>query len=148
MSEELRKKGSEQNKGSRLFLRSKGCPSIIIWTGQFLFNPSSPSSSLAFSALVERWEADFCGLQHLDSPALWFPILFGQLKIERFPSSFPCGGSLSFCDCCVWPQYPPLLCLCRPCMMMASESWAPSVSFVAPFPTSASENHTSSKGFS
>lgn len=150
MSEELRKKCSEQNKGSRLrlFLRSKGYYSIIIWSGQFLFNPLSPSSSLTFSALVRTLGGWFLWSTAPWLPCLCFLILSGQLKIEIFPSFFPCCGSLSLCDCHVWQECPPLVCLCSPCMMMASESWGPSVAFVAPFPTHDSENHTSSKGFS
>lgn len=149
MSEERRKKCSEQNKGSRLrlFLRSKGYYSIIIWSGQSLFNPLSASSSLT-SALVRA-----LGGWLLWSTAPWFPcplLSYFVWTVENRDISFFLS-LLWFSvprDCHVWQQYPPLVCLCRPCMMMASESWGPSIAFVAPFPTHASENHTSSKGFS
>ena len=137
-------------KGSRLrlFLRSKGYYSIIIWSGQFLFNPLSPSSSLTFSALVRALEGWF-----LWSTAPWLPcplLSYFVWSVENRDISFflsllwfsvplwlPCMTAISF-----------LVHLCRPCMMMASESWGPSRACVAPFPTHACENHTSRKGFS
>lgn len=113
MSEELRKKCSEQNKGSRLrlFLRSKGYYSIIIWSGQFLFNPLSPSSSLTFSALVRTLGGWF-----LWSTAPWLPCPLLSYFIWSVENR-----DISFFLSLLWFSVP----LWLPCMTRMSSSRLP-----------------------